>query len=94
MTMEESQIKTAIIKLTSNKYKGFEYYYGNVNMGDMPEGDGEVELSFDYYITKNPNDVNVETKEFKQLLGDIICDIVVSEEEYDRTDNIESSDQD
>ncbi len=93
MTMKESPIKTAIIKLKQDKYKGFEFYYGNVSMpDDLSEDSGNVELSYDFYVHSNPNDIELLTDEFEKLLGDIIVDIVLSEQEYDRTDDTEPSD--
>ena len=51
MTMKESPIKTAIIKLKQDKYKGFEFYYGNVSMpDDLSEDSGNVELSYDFSL--------------------------------------------
>ena len=91
--MKESPIKTAIIKLKQHKYKGFEFYYGNVSMpDDLSEDSGNVELSYDFYVHSNPNDIELLTDEFEKLLGDIIVDIVLSEQEYDRTDDTEPSD--
>ena len=91
--MKESPIKTAIIKLKQDKYKGFEFYYGNVSMpDDLSEDSGDVELSYDFYVHSNPNDIELLTDEFEKLLGDIIVDIVLSEKEYDRTDDTEPSD--
>ena len=91
--MKESPIKTAIIKLKQDKYKGFEFYYGNVSMpDDLSEDSGNVELSYDFYVHSNPNDIELLTDEFEKLLGDIIVDIVLSEQEYDRTDDTEPSD--
>ena len=63
------------IKLTEGKYKDIIYKYGNVGFKPV-EDDEKMSVIFDYNILRNPNDVDVDTEEFINYIGDILIDLV------------------
>ena len=63
------------IKLIEDKYKDIIYKYGNVGFKPV-EDDEKMSVIFDYNILRNPNDVDVDTEEFINYIGDILIDLV------------------
>ena len=76
---------TALIRITEGKFANFVYQYGNVKLGD-PKTDSEAEtflLAFDYTLHEAPESYELENeeeeqKEFEQIIGDILYDIIVN----------------
>ena len=63
------------IKLTEGKYAEIIYKYGNVGFKPV-EDDEKMSVIFDYNIVRNPNDIDVDTEEFINYIGDILIDLV------------------
>tara|TARA_Y100000361_G_scaffold50014_1_gene43451 strand:+ start:134 stop:466 length:333 start_codon:yes stop_codon:yes gene_type:complete len=63
------------IKLTEDKYKDIIYKYGNVGFKEVEDKE-KLSVIFDYNILKNPNDIDVDTEEFINHIGDILIDLV------------------
>ena len=63
------------IKLVEDKYKDIIYKYGNVGFKPV-EDDEKMSVIFDYNIVRNPNDIDVDTEEFINYIGDILIDLV------------------
>ena len=63
------------IKLVEDKYKDIIYKYGNVGFKPV-EDDEKMSVIFDYNILRNPNDIDVDTEEFINYIGDILIDLV------------------
>ena len=63
------------IKLTEDKYKDIIYKYGNVGFKEVEDKE-KLSVIFDYNILKNPNDIDVDTEEFINYIGDILIDLV------------------
>lgn len=72
---------TALIRIIEGKFVNFVYQYGNVKLGD-PEAE-TFDLSFDYTLNEAPESYELENeeeeqKEFEQIIGDILYDIIVN----------------
>ena len=72
---------TALIRITDGKFTNFVYQYGNVRVGD--ESAETFDLSFDYTLHEAPESYKLENeeeeqKEFEQVIGDILYDIIVN----------------
>ena len=71
--------KWASIMISKGPYKGIIYQYGRVSLAPVENEDGNLPLSFDYNVI----DFNghkfqdlIESKEFKNTLGDILVEIL------------------
>ena len=60
------------VKLTDGKHEGIIYSYGKVEF--IEEGE-TLRLKFDYDIIDD-NDIDVDTQEFKQEIGDILMQMI------------------
>ena len=63
------------IKLVEGNYKGIIFKYGNVGFKPV-EDDEKMSVIFDYNVLKNPNDVDYDTQEFIDYIGDILIELV------------------
>ena len=74
---EEENNKWQGIQLleSTGKYKDIIYKYGNVGFKPV-EDDEKMSVIFDYNIVRNPNDIDVDTEEFINYIGDILIDLV------------------
>ena len=65
------------IKLTSEKYDGIIFKYGNVGFGKDENPDGTLPMIFDYDIIRNPNKKELgDEKEFINHIGDILLELM------------------
>ena len=63
------------IKLVEGNYKDIIFKYGNVGFKPV-EDDEKMSVIFDYNVLKNPNDVDYDTQEFIDYIGDILIELV------------------
>jgi len=65
------------LKLTSKKYDGIIYKYGNVGFGPKENEDGTLPLIFDYDIIRNTNNIDLgDEKDFVIHIGDILLELM------------------
>ena len=64
------------IKLVEDKYLNVVYKYGKVAFAKDEKSDGTLPMKFDYDIIKNPNEVNTNTQEFINYIGDILIELL------------------
>tara|TARA_B100001564_G_scaffold216381_1_gene182201 strand:+ start:231 stop:551 length:321 start_codon:yes stop_codon:yes gene_type:complete len=89
--VSKGEDKWASILITKGKYTGIIYQYGRVSVAEEENEDGNLPLSFDYNVIDfNGHEFQdlIESKEFKNTLGDILVEIL--DEQLDQ-DNLEYS---
>jgi len=64
------------VKLLSGKYEEVIYKYVKVAFEPEPTEYGDVPLRFTYDIMINPKNVDVQSEDFKNYIGDILVEIV------------------
>ena len=64
------------IKLVEDKYLNVVYKYGKVAFAKDERSDGTLPMKFDYDIIKNPNEVDTNTQEFINYIGDILIELL------------------
>jgi len=64
------------IKIIEGKYEGVIYKYDKVAFEPKPLDSGDLPLRFTYDIMVNPKKVDVESKDFKNYIGDILIEVV------------------
>ena len=64
------------IKLVEDKYLNVVYKYGKVAFAKDEKSDGTLPIKFDYDIIKNPNEVDTNTQEFINYIGDILIELL------------------
>ena len=90
VTPSNSPANTAIVEITKGKYEGIRYYYKQIKFNE-PEPEETASLQFSYEIDFVPEQVdpNVLTehdqKDFEQLIGDIVVDLILKD--YDSRTN-------
>ena len=91
---------TAPIRILEGKFVDFVYRYGAIKVGTTENEDGNLPLVFDYVLLEAPEsfqtkDEEADHKEFEQVIGDVLYDIIVNETgrigNDDRNNNIEQS---
>ena len=77
------------VQLVAGHYHGCIYKYGKLEITEDMEVEITLTLSFDFTIIKSPEVGHVEEgdEEFKNLIGDILVDIITSEENKIETRN-------
>lgn len=65
------------IKLTNKKYNGIIYHYGKVGFAEKELADGTLPMQFDYTVTVNPDEVDIDNQDFIDYIGDILHDMLV-----------------
>jgi hypothetical protein len=70
------------VQLMAGHYRGCIYKYGKLEIPEDLKVENPLTLSFDYTIIKSPDIGYVEEidDQFKELIGDILVDIITSEE--------------
>ncbi len=64
------------IKITEGEFKDIIYTYGHVKFASEENPNGELPLKFDYDVKKNPNNMDTQCIEFRNLIGDILIEVV------------------
>ena len=64
------------IKLVEDKYLNVVYKYGKVAFAKDEKSDGTLPMKFDYDIIKNPNEVDTNSQEFINYIGDILIELL------------------
>jgi len=64
------------IKLLDEKFNGVIYRYGKVGFGSEENADGKMPMKFDYDILRNPTNVDTDSEEFINVIGDILLEIL------------------
>jgi len=64
------------IKLIEDKYLNVVYKYGKVAFAKDEKPDGTLPMKFDYDIIKNPNEVDTNSQEFINYIGDILVELL------------------
>ena len=72
------------IKLTSGKFSDIIYTYGKVKFADKENSEGQLPLQFTYDVQKNPNNKNTESEEFRNVIGDILIEVMEEQIEQGR----------
>ena len=84
------------IKLTDGKWQDLIYNYETVKFIEK-DGDDAI-LKFDYNIVETPTNLDIDNltpkdkRNFEDLLGDVLVDIIERDINEDRTDNSDKSD--
>jgi len=52
------------------------YKYGNVAFAKNENTDGKLPMKFDYDIIRNPNNVDTESQDFINYIGDILIELL------------------
>ena len=84
------------IKLTDGKWQNLIYNYKIVKFIEK-DGDDAI-LKFDYNIVETPANLDIDSltpkdkRNFENLLGDVLVDIIEGDINEDRTDNSDKSD--
>jgi hypothetical protein len=64
------------IKLLDEKFNGVIYRYGKVAFGKEENADGKMPMKFDYDVIRNPSNVDTESEEFINVIGDILIEVL------------------
>ena len=64
------------IKLTEGPFSEIIYTYTNVKFASEENAQGKLPLKFTYEIKKNPNNVDTESEDFRQYIGDILVEVI------------------
>ena len=64
------------IKLTEGPFLDIIYTYTNVKFASEENASGQLPLKFTYDIKKNPNNVDTQTEDFRQYIGDILVEVI------------------
>jgi len=64
------------IKLTEGPFSEIIYTYTNVKFASEENANGQLPLKFTYDIKKNPNNIDTQTEEFRQYIGDILVEVI------------------
>ena len=64
------------IKLTEGPFSDIIYTYTNVKFASEENASGQLPLKFTYDIKKNPNNVDTQTEDFRQYIGDILVEVI------------------
>ena len=96
MTDKNSELNTTVINLKNSQYDGVSFFFGNVSVPPEEEqtDDGNLPVTFTFNIVENPQQIDIDSVDFHNHLGDILVDIILSnsdEVENDREDNTEPS---
>lgn len=80
------------VKIEDGDYEGVTYQYDTVSIN---EEEGEVVLAFNTITLENPNELDLTTDEFENILGDILTKVIEEQMEQmndeDGTGNTEAS---
>ena len=77
--VSRGQDQWASIMITKGEYEGIIYQYGRVSVAEEENEDGNMPLSFEYNVVDyNGHEFQdlIESKEFKNTLGDILVEIL------------------
>ena len=64
------------IKLVDDKYLNIVYKYGKLAFAKDERPDGTLPMKFDYTVIKNPDDVDTNSQEFINYIGDILIELL------------------
>lgn len=96
----EGQEENALIRVLKGKFANFVYEYGQVSVNERTDGD--LKVSFTYELKEapqsfEPKDEPAEKKEFEEMAGNILYDIVVNtdqvKERVKKTNGIDNTSQ-
>ena len=74
--VENPKINSTGFQITEGKYKDIIYYYGKVK---FIEEDSKMRLKFDYNVARNPENLDTDSQDFIQIIGDILFDNIERE---------------
>jgi len=80
-------------KLTEGKFKDVIYKYNRFGIVEPEEGEDELKYRFEYDILEIPEEIrekkytDEEGKEFEELIGDILIQVVEENIEYEEEDD-------
>ena len=72
------------VKLENGEYEGVVYQYDTVSFS---EESGDVVLSFNTITLENPNEKDLKTEEFENIIGSILTDVIEQQLENINGDN-------
>ena len=90
--VEHKDTKAAAFKITDGKYVGAVWNYKNVKlplygddggMIDLEEAE-QLVLTFEYDVLYNPTDEDLTTSEFRNVIGDILLEVIDASLEHDQ----------
>lgn len=96
MSNQNENDNARIMLLRHDEYEGIVYKYGVVS---IDEKGNQAYLNFEYFIEENPDNVDTDSNEFRNFIGDVLTDIISTNEEMSEEDGngpdhtIESSDE-
>ncbi len=64
------------IKLVEDKYLNIVYKYGKLAFAKDERPDGTLPMKFDYTVIKNPDNVDTNSQEFINYIGDILIELL------------------
>ena len=64
------------IKLIEDKYLNIVYKYGKLAFAKDERPDGTLPMKFDYTVIKNPDNVDTNSQEFINYIGDILIELL------------------
>jgi len=64
------------IKIVEGEFKNVVYTYRHVKFAPEENDEGKLPLKFTYDVHLNPNNINIESEEFKNCIGDILIEVV------------------
>ena len=67
--VEHPRFEQAGFRIADGKYENVIYTYGKVK---PIEEDDKLRLKFEYNVHENPNDVDTDSDEFINMIGDIL----------------------
>lgn len=81
---QTSETGTAPIRILEGKFVDFVYRYGEIKVGTTENENGDLPLIYDYVLLEAPEsfetkDEDADHKEFEQVIGDVLYDIIVNE---------------
>jgi len=89
--VEHKESKLPAFKITDGKYVGAVWNYKNVKlplygddggMIDLEEAE-QLVLTFEYDVLYNPTEEDLTTSEFRQVIGDILLEVIDASLEHD-----------
>ena len=74
--VENPKINSTGFQISEGEYKDVIYYYGKVKF--IEENDN-MRLKFDYNVARNPENLDTDSQDFIQIIGDILFDNIERE---------------
>ena len=73
---QREQDDFSCLKIIEGEYQDVIYKYGKVQFASEETSGGKMPLRFNYEVMKNPNNVDTESENFRNKIGDILVEVM------------------